>query len=306
MTVKRFIFIMIIMAIAMGSYLFMNKDYDPLARYQYQLSSDQHALIVDNLSLKEIEYLIEYAIAPEQYIDYVGLPGFNLYLIDQYNKMHEMYGWAESKEEIMRLVNCTVNLYDDESLKEVIDSYYIYEIIQYHEAGYTELLAPGVNQIDFMIPSAKSIGFYTPKDLVAIDPDLTVDNEEIMIRLEANEALNALYGQLKQDDRSYRDLKVASGFISAQALQEIYNSDQNDRYMFGHSEYQLGLVVSFIIQDDEMSNFTEHSLGMWLKENAYRFGFIQTDQDNHYRYVSVAVATALSGQENVSVENNNE
>ncbi len=298
MTIKRLMFITGLIIIAAGCYIMMNRKFDPLARYQYYIDAKEHTLITSKLKQKEIEYLIEYAIAPYEFIDYIEYSGFNIYAIDEYNRLYQSYGWLESKEMIMRLVNATRNQYTYEQLDELINNYYFYEIVQYYEDGNTELLAVGVNAIDFVIPNDRTVGYLTPKDLV-ISSIKGIDDSEIYLRQEASDALDEMIGDLKiAYNRQYQNLRLSSGFIAYQQLVDLYNTSKQDRYKPGHSEYQLGLAVQFAIKGVSDDEYVNQALAQWLKNNAYLYGFVQTDREyeveNAYRYVGKQKALSLN------------
>ena len=290
MKFKRFLFVFVILAISLSCYRYMNKEYDPLARYPYSLTTEQHDLITANLDQKEIEYLIEYAIAPENYIDFLAYDGFNIYLINEYDQMYTLYSGVETREMIMRLVNCTNSLYTEEEVKILLSDYYFYEIVDFYEDGNTEILAANVASLSFYFTDAKSIGYYSPKDLELIDLN-TMTDHDIYIRAEANSALTSLYQAVKAEfTKTYKTLSLTDGYLSYQVLSERYKETKNTIYQPGHSEFQLGLVIDF----DSAQVDTE--ILTWLNENAYLYGFIQIDQDqltDCYRYVGVDLAKIL-------------
>ena len=85
MRVKRTLLVLAIVVITMVCYLFMNRNYDPLARYNYYLSDDQRELILTKLDEREIKYIVDYYIAPEEYLEFIGNNSFNAYNIAFYN-----------------------------------------------------------------------------------------------------------------------------------------------------------------------------------------------------------------------------
>lgn len=63
----------------------MNRNYDPLARYSYPLTEEERNLILTTLDEREIKYIVDYYIAPIEYIEYVGNNSFSAYNIVDYN-----------------------------------------------------------------------------------------------------------------------------------------------------------------------------------------------------------------------------
>ena len=85
MRIKRILLVVAVIALTMGSYVFMNRNYDPLARYPYKNKKARTA-ILNKLDEREIKYIIDYSIAPEEFMDYIDNPAFNAYNIALYNK----------------------------------------------------------------------------------------------------------------------------------------------------------------------------------------------------------------------------
>lgn len=70
----------------------------------------------------------------------------------------------------------------------------------------------------------------------------------------------------------------------------------------GHSEHELGLAVDFNTTEEKFKDTKEYA---WLKENAYKYGFVERYQENkafitgygyepwHYRYLGIDIATKM-------------
>ena len=84
----------------------------------------------------------------------------------------------------------------------------------------------------------------------------------------------------------------------------------------GYSEHQTGLTVDLYGNEgcQLAACFGETATGMWLRDNAYRFGYILRYHDGqqatvgytyepwHFRYVGVDVATAMHDQGVLNLE----
>ena len=115
-------------------------------------------------------------------------------------------------------------------------------------------------------------------------------------------------------------LRIASGFRSYSTQKNLYNNYVNrdgkaaaDTYSArpGHSEHQTGLAFDICENSGKYknacinSNFNNTEEALWLKDNAYRWGFIlrypegKTNETGykweswHFRYVGVDLATKL-------------
>jgi D-alanyl-D-alanine carboxypeptidase len=152
---------------------------------------------------------------------------------------------------------------------------------------------------------------YVPADLVTVDLPST---RETRLRSVAADALKKLFNAATSDGY---DLSCCSGYRSYDTQAELYQWNV-DTYGVdgaelvsarpGMSEHQLGLamdVTSASVGFDLLESFGSTPEGQFLKENAYKYGFIirypqgKTDitgyayEPWHLRYVGVDVATAI-------------
>ncbi len=89
MLVKRVILVVSIILITVCAYVFMNRNYDPLARYPYS-DENARAKIVEYLDEREIKYIIDYSISPDEILPYIECPRFNAYNVSAYVKASKM------------------------------------------------------------------------------------------------------------------------------------------------------------------------------------------------------------------------
>lgn len=122
---------------------------------------------------------------------------------------------------------------------------------------------------------------YEPADLVV--PNVKSTKDGLQLRQEAATALETMFAAAKEEGIT---LILGSGYRSYQTQERLFNDYvQRDgeaaanRYSArpGESEHQTGLAVD--ISDSTMENWLKNSFkntveGQWLKENAYRYGFI--------------------------------
>ena len=97
MQFKRAILVICVICLTIGSYLFMNRNYDSLSRYPYG-TSEERALIKKYLDEREIKYIIDYSIDPVYFIRYCTYPGFLAYHIDYYNKAAQHFYFLNDYE----------------------------------------------------------------------------------------------------------------------------------------------------------------------------------------------------------------
>ena len=87
MVFKRTLLVVTIILITLACYVFMNRNYDPLARYGYYLTEEERNLILTKLDEREIKYIVDYYIAPGEYMEYIEDGSFNAYHIAYYNQV---------------------------------------------------------------------------------------------------------------------------------------------------------------------------------------------------------------------------
>lgn len=154
---------------------------------------------------------------------------------------------------------------------------------------------------------------YVPGDLVSLNDLPTVlSNPEVnQLRKSAHDALKDLFSAAKKEGH---ELKARSGYRSYNTQESLYQSyvakngqEAADKFSAkpGQSEHQTGLAIditaaSMNFQLDD--SFIDTKEGMWVKENAHKYGFIVRylkDKENitgymyepwHLRYVGKQMA----------------
>ena len=110
-------------------------------------------------------------------------------------------------------------------------------------------------------------------------------------------------------------LMVTSSYRSYKDQKEIYESRKNSQgekkadqtaARPGHSEHQTGLVIDMTSKNEPYADeFTKSEAYQWLKENAYKYGWIERYEENktyltgyspeswHWRYVGLEAAKTI-------------
>ncbi|MBM7832119.1 D-alanyl-D-alanine carboxypeptidase [Agromyces cerinus] len=144
---------------------------------------------------------------------------------------------------------------------------------------------------------------FEPDDLVDVPVPYTW---EPLLRQEASDAIVAMF-QAASDEA---DLSLASNsaYRSYSTQEEIYDGDDLLTARPGFSEHQTGLVMDIGAESGDCSLdacFADTAEGIWLRDNAWRFGFIlryPADKTPvtgyefepwHFRYVGVPLATEM-------------
>ncbi|GAA4379641.1 M15 family metallopeptidase [Agromyces bauzanensis] len=144
---------------------------------------------------------------------------------------------------------------------------------------------------------------YEPADLVDVPVEYT---NEPLLRQEASDAVVAMF-QAAFDEAGL-ELASNSAYRSYWAQDSIYDGDDLTTARPGFSEHQTGLTIDIGPLSGECSLdecFAETPEGIWLRDNAWRFGFIlrypadktpvtgYSFEPWHFRYVGVDLATEM-------------
>ncbi len=137
---------------------------------------------------------------------------------------------------------------------------------------------------------------------------------------EANDAYVSMWNAASEEELK---LIVNSSYRTHESQTEVYNNIKAangqkaaDKVAArpGHSEHQTGLAIDvFEIKNQATSTFKDSPAYTWLKENAYKFGFIERYPENkeyltgysfeswHWRYVGEKAAKIIQ-EENITFD----
>lgn len=145
---------------------------------------------------------------------------------------------------------------------------------------------------------------YIPNNLVSIEGSFR-----------ANKITSDAYNEMK--DAASKDgisLQITSAYRSYNQQSSLYNQYKTSNGLIwadsysarpGHSEHQTGLALDILTPGATLSTFENFKEFTWLKNNAYKYGFIlryPKDKEHitgynyepwHYRYVGKKVATTV-------------
>ena len=279
---KRLLFVILTCMVAVVCLIHMNRSYDPLSRYPYELSESQHSAVLNALSSDEIEYIIEYAISPDEYLRYLNCRYFNIYRVQEYSYMRTTFPTV-SNQDAVSYIYYLENKHPAQSMSD-FSEYYVHELVRYYDDYPNALpVLAEADALDTAVDGTHSVGYYSPKDLISVSNPYGNDFE---LRREAAEAYQQMIQALNSAPGKEEEIKVTQGYLSYQDIKEI-----DPTYTGGTSDYQLGLSVVF----DSSSAFSETAVYHWLSEHAYEYGFIQYNamEPYHFRYIGKDNAAAL-------------
>ena len=326
MQIKRLIFISMVMLISITCIGIMNLNNDRLSRYPYTDQKDR-ALIEKHLSNEEIEYIIEYVIQPSDFIDYIESEQFNIYHASSYKEVHENFDFYTS-DDIVKIVEKTFDILSTQQLMEYLIHYDIDSLMHYYDNSYINktILIKNPTALDAYVDQVFYLSKRKPNDLVLIDQLKTVDDKQVYISNRVQSSLNQMCEAISLDLnlKVCGGLSIDNGYISYEQQEKIYDDltlEFGDEailngFKAGHNEAQLGLSVDFYIQGFEGNRFGLSEQYKWLDENAYKYGFYQSYNEdnqnltsisplyNHFRYVGVNAATIIYKSNNKGNINN--
>lgn len=150
---------------------------------------------------------------------------------------------------------------------------------------------------------------YVPEDLVTISSQYAYSNKKISKSILEN--IISLIDNGKENGYTF---VVSDGYRSYSEQEKLYNNYANaygmseaDKFVAraGHSEYQTGLTFDLKPYNKVIDDVNSSEEYLWLKENAYKYGFIfRLDSEHEYltgfpssswklRYVGESVASII-------------
>lgn len=301
MKIKRAMFIAILLMLFGGCFYAMNQHYDELARYPYELTEEQREIVLAHLDTEQINYLVTQKIEPDQFLPFIETDGFELENTLWYTKA--MQTREEEATYIVNFINKYRSFLEYGTLQDMLSNYSYNVLTRYFDEGYeygsdVKLVADPANRYT-MLSKAMTVYTYEPADLVAITSlphDSIVDDaNDIMVKKEVLKPLTELLESAKEiNKKAYGDMMITIGYLSYEDQITLLASKQKeygDAFatkwdLPGQSEYQLGYSVTLKpkeeakASDDKAEDKKEESeeIGKeqiaWLKENAYRYGFV--------------------------------
>ncbi len=290
------VFLTVLFFFAAGCFRVMNLHYDTLARYPYQDRRSREK-IRQYLTKEEIEYLIEYSIAPNVFISFIEEDGFNIYHAAEYKQLSE-FAWDQPPGLIVRMVEETRDVMDTETLIRYLN-HYTYDELQYYlngtdvYASVSELVDNPANT-DCYVGSGFTVSGRVPKDLCdAVMPH----SGEVLVSerlLGPMEELCTEAEEMFPSGGGCGFLRAVNGYVSYDEQAEQYRNKPGT-LLPGQDEHQLGYAVDLRVEGLPDELFIRSEQYAWLEENAWRFGFVRTrdDEPYHWRFIGEETVSAL-------------
>lgn len=279
---------------------FMNYRYDSLARYPYTTDEASRKLIKQYLNKEEINYIIQYSIAPNVFVAFIKEDRFNIYHAAQYKELSQIR-WEDSVSKIVNMVEDTYSIMDVQTLANYLYSYSYEELKGYlfNQDAYQEntSLVHSPLSTSTYLHEGYSVGKYVPKDLITLSSNQ--QNEQVQISKQIQIPLEQLCSAIQENLQSTTycaGLKVANGYISYDEQVKRYQNGIGQKP--GQDDHQLGFSVDFRVSGIEDAYFEKTIQSKWLKEHANEYGFVYLDQypSNHLRFISKKLIEELKSK----------
>ena len=312
MKTKRFLFVSSVVLLAALCIGIMNLQYDRLSRYPYQ-DPQARALIDEYLSDEEISYIIEYSIAPSEFIQYLGLPGFSIYHISFYQQVRDSI-WYLNNENIVYIVELAREKMSMEQLIHYLLNYDFVSVVRYLKDGDhyhpSSVLVDNPNNLNAIVDDQHTLSSRILYNAIAIASLPSTTSDPVIASDAVVEPFKSMCIAIESEldnGKTCGGLMVQAGYLTYEQQVELYESNPEalEGDISGHSEHQLGTAFDFVVKEVDQSQFVDTVQYQWLSENGHRFGFIQSYPEGkehvtqkqarpwHWRYVGYEKAADL-------------
>ena len=293
MKAKRIALIVVLVAVFVVCFQSMNNRYDPLARYSFnkELTVEQKDLIIEKMSLDDIDYMIQQKLKPEQYLKYIEVEGFSVKNTLYYEKCEE-YQSADVSY-IVNFVNTYKKQLTYKDLDTLLSAYSYSMLEEFFNGAYTydkdANLIVNPQSIHTTVNKSKTLYKYVPQNLVSIDSSIipiasVLSTETMYVSAELLEPLKQMCAALQSvNNQTSGGLILTNAYASYEDQIKIYEQALTkygaDNVPFyedvpGKSEHQLGNTLTFTIAGLSEEEIKESDQVKWLEEHANEYGFI--------------------------------
>ena len=309
MAKKRIQLLIMLTAIFLVSFAYMNVNYDPLARNS-SVNYTNRSLILKKLNKEELIYIVENNINVDEFYEFLNEPLFKLSNYRLYRMMMDTR--PSSTKEVVTFVNAVASKINTDDLLLAVSSYdyptlrkLIVDKSPYnHNASI--VLTP--DNITTYLDLKHTIGEYEPSDLVFLNTYENLANQSSSLKLR-KEAAESLHELCKVISTSFSGLcggfTIETAFLSYYDIQDFYlQSVQKDGAqvafdtwgMPSHNEHQLGLAIDISISGIHQNDLMYQEEYSMLRNIAADYGFVfysnnmnvpykHLESDHHMRYI---------------------
>lgn len=288
MKIKRLLFIVSLIALFIFCYYQMNKDYNELARYPYA-TDENRDIILKYLDTNDINYMTAQQIEPKDFLPFIEEEGFDIYNTLWYSKAKNSQDGDSSV--IVKFINAYRDRMSFSDLPYLLSSYSYETLTQFYAKGDVYIKDAAIianpNAKNLVITGKNTLYTYQASDLSPITDvpfaNIIDSKTEIYVKNEVLEPLNELCSAASEiNSQTCGNMIVTTGHLTYDDQISLYEDALlkygQDKFSLhasypGQSEFQLGYLIQ-LAPAEEMSDEEKKHQETWLKENAYKYGFI--------------------------------
>lgn len=229
---KRILFIISLMILFIFCYRKMAVNHDLFARYSYITEENEDIIRKYITEPDDIDYIISQKIKPEQFMNFIELPGFTVKNILYYDICLK-----ENPTDTKKIINF-VNTYRSQFKIETFENFiknYTYETIKnYFDNGYSYFedadLVEDPSKLSTILDENDVLMDYTPSNLVTVEMTLIQlspsieGNDCIQLRSDSYRALKEMMEAYAHDDYVlYKTLSLTGGYVSYEEQIKVYD-----------------------------------------------------------------------------------
>lgn len=290
MKLKRTLFLVSLLVLFVICFFKMNEHYDELARYPYELNEEERSLVLKHMDTEEIDFLVSQKIEPSQFLPYIDIEGFQVENTLWYDKAY--HARKEDKSYIVSFINKYRSNLQYTTLDSLLKTYSYNVLTRYFDEGdgyqSESILVPDPSMKLEVLKNKETFYTYEPDNLVNVS-GVPVKNKNIKIKKEVLQPLQKMAKDAKEiNNKTFGDMEVTAGYISYENQVSLYEEavkkykDEALSYTDypGRNEAQLGYTIELLPKEDsknknkEETKKEEQEQAIWLKDNAYKYGFV--------------------------------
>lgn len=230
--IKRILFVISLMILFIFCYRKMAVNHDLFARYSYITEENEDIIRKYITEPDDIDYIISQKIKPEQFMDFIELPGFTVKNILYYDIC--LKEKPTDPQEIINFVNKYRSQLKIEKFEIFIKNYTYETIENYVDNGYAYFkdadLVEDPSKLSTILDEDDVLMDYTPSDLMTVEMTLIQispsieENDSIQLRSDSYSALKEMMEAYAYDDYDlYKTLSLTGGYVSYEDQIKVYD-----------------------------------------------------------------------------------
>lgn len=269
MKIARIVLIIFILLISSFSLLIMNSKFDRLSRYPYEIKQSTHDKINYYLNDDEINYIIEWSIAPSEFVSYLENEYFNIFHLEKYKLFSEKLKYL-SYDEVIKFYE-EIKIYNEQEILEYLNYYNHEELLFWYQKGdyynVNSVLVKNPYAFNLVLDKDNSIGIKSFNNLKTID---FIENKEVLLR---DKLVESLAGYCDKNLDNCKEIIITQGYLNYNQLLASYK--ENGDEIPGHSIFQTGLAFKVDFNDVQTKEYFDKNSKEYnifkISDNTYRF-----------------------------------